>query len=160
MVRRNATQGPYPGKQRRGGEVALLTRPQEAVRELEDDIQRASASGVAVDLVEPQVLPHATSRHAHEHHLASLVARSHHVIEVHAAAVSPALARQRNQEVSVYVRRLQTSLRLDKRLCDRYLNAYLRARWSGPYGGAWTTEDFLNFDGVLRALKAAIDGSA
>ncbi len=62
--------------------------------------------------------------------------------------------------MSAYIRNLQSTLHLDKRVCDRFTSAYLRARWSGPYGGEWTLEEFQQFEANLRELIASIDASA
>lgn len=78
-------------------------------------------------------------------------------MEQHARAVSEELARDKSQDVSSYVRQLQSVLHLDKRTCDKYIHAYQRARWTGPIRSSLSLADYLQFSVHYRDMVGQID---
>lgn len=111
-------------------------------------------------LAAARVNPACDSRmHPHEKHLGTLVYRTARVVEQHALALGPGLAREPGQDVGTYVRHLQTTLHLDRRTCERYTAAVSRARWAGPLRSTLTLPDWLHFSLLVRELIAQIDSA-
>ncbi len=70
---------------------------------------------------EPRVTSLCTSNHPNERHLATLMVMSIKLVEKHAVAVSSRLAREPQQDVAAYVKHLEKTLHLEKRVCEKYI---------------------------------------
>jgi hypothetical protein len=110
---------------------------------------------------EPRVPSLCASRHPDERHLASLLAVSAALLEKHAVAVAPhlGLARPAHLDVPSYVKHLEKTLRLDKRVCDKYLALYQQARWAGPLRSSLAMADLIQMNLFLGDLVAEIDAA-
>ena len=131
---------------------------QRQVRDVFEKVERASKQLERPR--EPHVVWERRSSHAQEWHLGTLVVRSALVVEQHARAISSELARDAGQDVATYLRQLQSTLHLDKRVCDRYVAWHSRVRWSGPLRSLLTISDWMQFLRHFRELLAQIDAAS
>jgi hypothetical protein len=106
---------------------------------------------------EPYVDTISPKSHLSETNLAALVAKTRCIIEQHAVAVSVDLRRAPNQDLTSYVKELQTTLHLDRRTCEKYVNVYNRACWTGPIRSTFTIPEWVQLHLYFRQLIDQID---
>lgn len=106
---------------------------------------------------EPYVDTVAPKSHLNETNLAALVAKTRYIIEQHAVAVSVDLKRHPNQDLGSYVKELQMKLQLERRTCEKYVNMYNRACWTGPVRSAFTIAEWVQLHLYFRQMIDQID---
>ena len=106
---------------------------------------------------EPRVRTGRGSRHAGETHAGTLATMSARLIEKHARNVDAGLERDARQDMAGYLKSLQSSLHLDKRVCEKYLALYLRARWTGPVRSTLSVQDLVQLCMYVNTIIGGID---
>ncbi len=74
------------------------------LEQLKQEVDIACAEAEASSRAQPRVLSNRTSRHPTETHLCTLMVQTARLVEKHAVAVSPQLAREPMQEIPAYIK--------------------------------------------------------